>query len=789
MTRKTSSTKPKKSSKFDSWSQEEKDLVRNAVLSIHELFPARTPNEILKIYLQEDRDEGQTIGRLIMMQEDELSKTSENNNETPTTKDDNSSNNNNIPQASSSTSSDQPPDPVSNKQPQLDNSSKEELVIIEDDGGNKKKDIEKEETTTMSSGDLKNDEEYVGDEYELDSNDEIHEEDIVEEEEEVVYKDPNEDEENVFACDDNDNIVIELVDASAYDEEQIQSQTIASELRRNAVDPNYIINISKEEETLEHLWEQYKKRKQDAKSYKVLMNEYDIMKDQETEIQNAKDLLQLNHVQESGYGDEFILAMLKQYRWRAESLSHDYWEHGVEFVCKKCGVPYEAFKTTFLGESSVSDSSQNAQSYEEEDDDPTCPSCFCDDVPMRKNPVCGHKFCEPCWRGYLEVKIKETAGLGQTRINCMECNTALTQDFIFSFFKNAKSFNAKREDERIKMKYIENRVDTYVNDHFLVTRCPNAPGCKCVIKKTVDIPLHKVRCVPCDTLFCFQCGKAPHYPATCEMFEEFSKKSSSMTEGASYDFIQKNTKPCPKCKRLINKNGGCNHMTCSMCRHEFCWLCFGNWNNHNFENCKEKIVQFTSTTLHLDKSGEIQQKLYKHYIYYQEKMGEHNGWLERERSNHYMKNQLQQFKADIYVHTDVPYKYLFWVDEALTTVKTARRFLYGAYVYAFCAFNMELIQLDQVHRYSNDSLKKKKKIKESQFALFDTHISNLEKAVSQLLVKLDFMTDNTWSNYMTDVSKMKIYAEQYIMKPHVDAVTKQLEGLKSVIENMEMSKL
>lgn len=57
-------------------------------------------------------------------------------------------------------------------------------------------------------------------------------------------------------------------------------------------------------------------------------------------------------------------------------------------------------------------------------------------------------------------------------------------------------------------------------------------------------------------------------------------------------YINRNTKKCPGCKVNIEKNEGCNHMTCRQCKHEFCWICFVDWKTHcspGYKGCTKFI--------------------------------------------------------------------------------------------------------------------------------------------------------------------------------------------------------
>ena len=75
-----------------------------------------------------------------------------------------------------------------------------------------------------------------------------------------------------------------------------------------------------------------------------------------------------------------------------------------------------------------------------------------------------------------------------------------------------------------------------------------------------------------------QCNPAASLQVDCQTVGKWLRKNSAESENANW--ILANTKPCPKCKRPIEKNQGCMHMVCSQCRSEFCWLCLGNWADH-----------------------------------------------------------------------------------------------------------------------------------------------------------------------------------------------------------------
>jgi len=137
-------------------------------------------------------------------------------------------------------------------------------------------------------------------------------------------------------------------------------------------------------------------------------------------------------------------------------------------------------------------------------------------------------------------------------------------------------------------RYQELLTRTYVDDKDNLKWCP-APNCvyavSCGIRaKDLMRVVPTVECT-CHHRFCFGCTLPDHQPAPCALVRRWVKKCEDDSETANW--ISANTKECPKCVSTIEKNGGCNHMTCRKCKHEFCWMCMGVWSEHgtSWYNC------------------------------------------------------------------------------------------------------------------------------------------------------------------------------------------------------------
>lgn len=85
-----------------------------------------------------------------------------------------------------------------------------------------------------------------------------------------------------------------------------------------------------------------------------------------------------------------------------------------------------------------------------------------------------------------------------------------------------------------------------------------------------DMTAKKLSCPQCGRGVCFQCREPWHgYCTTCE--DSFKSKVGNQL-GAPVIW-------CPKCKTKIYRDMGCNHMSCSVCSHYFCYVCKGNVGN------------------------------------------------------------------------------------------------------------------------------------------------------------------------------------------------------------------
>ncbi|KNE57025.1 hypothetical protein AMAG_02785 [Allomyces macrogynus ATCC 38327] len=355
---------------------------------------------------------------------------------------------------------------------------------------------------------------------------------------------------------------------------------------------------------------------------------------------------------------EHAATLLRHFTWNKELLIERYMDDPVR-VLKEAGVRL----ANADGSSASGPVVTTVNNF-------TCEVCYGegDDV-LSVALRCGHRFCAACYAHYLTQKIRDEGE--SRRITCMGAKCKLIVD---------AATVAALVDAATLSRYETLLLRTFVDDSKYLRWCP-APNCdraiECHVARTqLDKVVPSVTC-SCGHRFCFGCALDDHQPCVCSLVKIWMKKCQDDSETANW--ISANTKECPKCQSTIEKNGGCNHMTCKKCRYEWCWVCLGPWAEHgsSWYNCGR--FDETASVNARDAQAKARASLERYLHYY-------NRYANHEQSAKLDKKVYQATEAkmqEMQLQSDLSWIEVQFLKRAVDIVMSCRMTLKWTYAFAF----------------------------------------------------------------------------------------------------------
>ena len=378
---------------------------------------------------------------------------------------------------------------------------------------------------------------------------------------------------------------------------------------------------------------------------------------------------------------------------------------------------------------------------------------------------CGHQFCSDCFKEYLKERLNDQLTVLATKCPMVYCNYQVPSTI----------FQKLLADDTIAFNiYNKCLIRNFTESNADIKPCPN-PKCDIIIK----LPGHgmiEVKCT-CGKTFCFKCLREGHRPCDCEMMRIWEDKNKS--EGENTKWLIVNTKQCPNCHKYIEKNQGCNHMTCRKeaggCGFEFCWICLGEWKPHgtSWYECKK----YSPTELDKNKEkirNNIKLELERYANYFE-------SYQEEEKSIKYgikLREKIEKYKNELEEKKHQPHMEVQFLDEALDTVIECHQILKNTYIFGYYMktdvesslykYHQEMLrrEADLLHellemKYLNDIL---------SIDLFDDFTKDFSKYKGRVK-SLISATIRFKDNILEDIEKHPEYIDYNILKNSTKGVS------------------
>ncbi|EMC93012.1 hypothetical protein BAUCODRAFT_270429 [Baudoinia panamericana UAMH 10762] len=196
----------------------------------------------------------------------------------------------------------------------------------------------------------------------------------------------------------------------------------------------------------------------------------------------------------------------------------------------------------------------NNDKYAKQLEELACTICCTNDQEHVQLPSCDHVCCTDCFSGYC----RNENGL-RLPLTCFQlgCNTLIPVRLLRS---------ALSEDafQQLAKHAVKEYVAKHPGQH---AQCPG-PDCDMVFRVGAVVERHI--CPRCFTVSCTNCKAEMHDGETCA---ECKYREEGHMRALEEYLRQGNAKRCKRCDTIIQKNLGCNHMTCAGCKSHMCWLC------------------------------------------------------------------------------------------------------------------------------------------------------------------------------------------------------------------------
>ncbi|XP_057465857.1 probable E3 ubiquitin-protein ligase ARI2 isoform X1 [Actinidia eriantha] len=462
-----------------------------------------------------------------------------------------------------------------------------------------------------------------------------------------------------------------------------------------------------------------------SKVFEVITKE-SLLVAQREDLRRVMDLLSIR--------EHHARTLLIHYRWDVEKLFAVLVEKGKTFLFAEAGV-------TLVGKHDLGSSPSTVM----------CNICI-EDVPGTEvtKMNCGHNFCNNCWTEHFIVKINE----GQSkRIRCMahKCNAICDEAIVRNL--------VRRRHPNLAEKFDRFLLESYIDDNKMVKWCPSTPHCGNAIR-VEDDEFCEVEC-SCGLQFCFSCLADAHSPCSCLMWELWTKKCRDESE--TVNWITVHTKPCPKCHKPVEKNGGCNLVSC-ICGQAFCWLCGGatgrdhTWSHISGHSCGRYKEDGEK------KAERAKRDLYR-YMHYHNRYKAHTDSFKLESN---LKETIRE-KVSILEKKDSTLRDFSWVTNGLHRLFRSRRVLSYSYPFAFYIFGDDLFK-DEM---TNEEREIKQHLFEDQQQQLEANVEKLSKYLEE---PFDQFTEDKVMDIRMQVINLSVITDNLCKKMY-ECIENDLLGL------------